>query len=295
MQGATQFFVGDRRARPMAITPGAFYGQTQPAFFFLIGMFGGSSIQMQMIQKMYGEVMHEVDQMIGVLDRARHPVALHRDRRRRSASAARRCRSTHRACPAARSKGSASGQRHRQRNVVHRTRGVPGGGGSGQAPSRTPSRVCRAAYEECVGRACQDGQAAFCDTDAVSDFFDKIEGAMQRGAGGLRQRAHAAERGGTGMRARRQRRMPVAGVRQRLPGREHDAVPVTGHRAAPQLGRAEAGAWGSSTSSRSRNWLEDEGAALREAQPLFLFLRRPHCDEPRPGDDTKNTKITKKT
>jgi hypothetical protein len=66
MQGATQFYAALKGA-PGLTTPDAFYGRTRPAFFFLLSMFGGSSIQMQMIQKMYGEVMHEVDQMIGVL------------------------------------------------------------------------------------------------------------------------------------------------------------------------------------------------------------------------------------
>ena len=66
MPRPTDFFIALKGA-PRLTTPGAFYGRTQPAFFFLLSMFGGSSIQMQMIQKMYGEIMHEVDQMIGVL------------------------------------------------------------------------------------------------------------------------------------------------------------------------------------------------------------------------------------
>lgn len=66
MQRPADFFIALKSGRRLT-TPGAFYGRTQPAFFFLLSMFGGSSIQMQMIQKMYGEIMHEVDQMIGVL------------------------------------------------------------------------------------------------------------------------------------------------------------------------------------------------------------------------------------
>jgi hypothetical protein len=175
MQGATPFFVAMKGA-PQLTTPGAFYGRTQPAFFFLLSMFGGSSIQMQMIQKMYGEVMHEVDQMIGVL--IAHGILSHFI-------------------------GTGVGDLVSGGSLSFHAPKLPGshieGYGFGTLASDNETwfigpeafqavedlvdsvkgafEDLSSSYEDCVSHV-QNGQAAFCNTDAVSDFFDKIEGAM---------------------------------------------------------------------------------------------------------------------
>ena len=186
MKGATEFFAGLTDAPPV-ITPGAFYGQTRPAFFFLISMFGGSSIQMQMIQKMYGEVMHEVDQMIGVL--VAHAIL-------------------------SQFIGTGVGDLRSGGSLSFHAPGLGGsaieGFGFGtsandnetwfigpeafQAVEDLAKKVkgafesLQGSVEECVDAAAM-GQAVFCDTDAVSDFFDKIEAAIQ-GAQEAYDRAH---------------------------------------------------------------------------------------------------------
>ena len=186
MKGATEFFAGLTDAPPV-ITPGAFYGQTRPAFFFLLSMFGGSSIQMQMIQKLYGEVMHEVDQMLGVL--LAHEIL-------------------------SQFIGTGVGDLRSGGSLSFHAPGLGGsaieGFGFGtsandnetwfigpeafQAVEDLAKKVkgafesLQGSIEECVDAAAM-GQAVFCDTDSVSDFFDKIEAAIQ-GAQEAYDRAH---------------------------------------------------------------------------------------------------------
>jgi hypothetical protein len=66
MLGAQQFFLAIN-ANKSVVTPGAFYGQTQPAFFGLLGLMSGMSIQMNLVNELYGEIMWEVSDMIAVL------------------------------------------------------------------------------------------------------------------------------------------------------------------------------------------------------------------------------------
>ncbi len=66
LPGAQQYFAR-LKATPGAQTPDAFYARTQPAFFGLLGMMAGSSLQMELCNKMYGEIMTEVSQMMAVL------------------------------------------------------------------------------------------------------------------------------------------------------------------------------------------------------------------------------------
>jgi hypothetical protein len=60
-------FFDELNARRLAMTPSAFYRQTRPAFFGLVGLIGGSSIQMQLVNKIYGEIMWEVSHMMSVV------------------------------------------------------------------------------------------------------------------------------------------------------------------------------------------------------------------------------------
>lgn len=60
-------FFDELNTRRLALTPASFYGRTQPAFFGLLGLMGGSSLQMKLVNKMYGEIMTEVSEMIAVL------------------------------------------------------------------------------------------------------------------------------------------------------------------------------------------------------------------------------------
>jgi hypothetical protein len=53
LPGASQFFAA-LKARREALSPGSFYQQTQPAFFGLIGLIGGSSLQMKLVNEIYG-------------------------------------------------------------------------------------------------------------------------------------------------------------------------------------------------------------------------------------------------
>ncbi|MGB2714715.1 MAG: PASTA domain-containing protein [Vicinamibacterales bacterium] len=175
MEGTAKFFAALKGA-PQVITPGAFYGRTQPAFFFLLGMFGGSSIQMQMIQKMYGEVMHEVDQMIGVL--VAHGIL---------------------SMFISTGVGDLVSGASLSFHVPLRPGSTIEGYGFGTSPTDNETwfigpqafqavedlvKEVKDAFtnlhdsiEECLDAAAQ-GQAAFCDTDAVDDFFGKIDGAI---------------------------------------------------------------------------------------------------------------------
>ncbi len=175
MQGSTEFFIALKGA-PGFTTPEAFYGRTRPAFFFLLSMFGGSSIQMQMIQKMYGEVMHEVDQMIGVL--IVHGIL-------------------------SQFIGTGIGDLVSGASLSFHAPRMPGshiegfGFGTSAADNETwfigPEAFQKVedlvkevkgafeglhdSYEDCKN-AILNNQAAFCNTDGVTDFFDKIEAAM---------------------------------------------------------------------------------------------------------------------
>jgi beta-lactam-binding protein with PASTA domain len=175
MPGSTPFFLA-LKGDPRFTTPGAFYGRTQPAFFFLLSMFGGSSIQMQMIQKMYGEVMHEVDQMIGVL--IVHGILSHFI-----------------GTSVGDLVSGASLSFHAPNMGGSHIEGFGFGTNAGdnetwfigpQAFQEVENLVSsvkdafkglQESYEDCV-QAVQNGQAAFCDTDAVTEFFNKIESAM---------------------------------------------------------------------------------------------------------------------
>jgi beta-lactam-binding protein with PASTA domain len=66
MPGAAQFFA-DLKVNNGVLTPGSFYGQTQPAFFGLLGLFGGASLEMRLVNEVYGPIMKEVSQMMAVL------------------------------------------------------------------------------------------------------------------------------------------------------------------------------------------------------------------------------------
>jgi hypothetical protein len=140
-------------------------------------MFGGSSIQMQMIQKMYGEVMHEVDQMIGVL--VAHSIL--------SAFIP-----------------TSVGELLSGASLSFHAPNLPGSAieGSGFGTSATDNETwfigpqafqevenlvdtvkgafenLQGSVEECVDAASQ-GQVTFCDLDSVNDFFDAIDGALQ--------------------------------------------------------------------------------------------------------------------
>ncbi len=65
MPGTLKFFANLERMKP--VTPGTFYGQTQPAFFGLGGMLGGMSIQMNLVVQIYGPIFNEVAHILGVL------------------------------------------------------------------------------------------------------------------------------------------------------------------------------------------------------------------------------------
>jgi hypothetical protein len=60
-------FFEELNTRRLAMTPSSFYERTRPAFFGLVGLIGGSSLQMQLVNKMYGEIMTEVSEMMSVL------------------------------------------------------------------------------------------------------------------------------------------------------------------------------------------------------------------------------------
>ena len=66
MPGAMQFFA-DLKTNGGLVTPGTFYGRTQPAFFGLLGLFGGASLEMKLVNEVYGPIMKEVSQMMAVL------------------------------------------------------------------------------------------------------------------------------------------------------------------------------------------------------------------------------------
>ena len=175
MQRPTDFFIALKGA-PQLTTPGAFYGRTQPAFFFLLGMFGGSSIQMQMIQKMYGEVMHEVDQILGVLVAhailsAFIPTSVQDIVSGASLSFHIPLR------PGSAIEGSGFGTSATDNETWFV------GPQAFQAVEDLVSSVkdafesLQGSVEECVEAASQ-GLAVFCDLDSVNDFFDKIDGAL---------------------------------------------------------------------------------------------------------------------
>lgn len=66
LPGAREYFAG-LQTTPQFQTPGGFYGRTRPAFFGLLGLMGGSSLQMKLVNDVYGPIMKEVSQMIAVL------------------------------------------------------------------------------------------------------------------------------------------------------------------------------------------------------------------------------------
>jgi beta-lactam-binding protein with PASTA domain len=175
LQGATEYFIAFKDT-PGFTTPDAFYGRTRPAFFFLISMFGGSSIQMQLIQKMYGDVMHEVDQMIGVL--IAHSIL-------------------------SQFIGTGIGDILSGASLSFHAPNMPGstieGYGFGSSPGDNETwfigpqafqavedlvdtvkgafEALHDSYEDCVA-AVSSGGAGFCNTDGVTDFFDTIKSAM---------------------------------------------------------------------------------------------------------------------
>jgi hypothetical protein len=65
MPGSLEFFANLERMKTVA--PGAFYGQTQPAFFGLGGLLGGMSIQMNLVVQIYGPIFNELAHILGVL------------------------------------------------------------------------------------------------------------------------------------------------------------------------------------------------------------------------------------
>ena len=60
-------FFEELNKRRLASSPAAFYSRTQPAFFGLLGLMGGSSLQMKLVNEIYGPIMTEVSEMIAVL------------------------------------------------------------------------------------------------------------------------------------------------------------------------------------------------------------------------------------
>ncbi len=66
---ATEFYAG--LAKPVAdrnaLDPKALYRQPQPAFFGLIGLLAGSSLQMNLVNQVYGKIMQEVTRMMVLL------------------------------------------------------------------------------------------------------------------------------------------------------------------------------------------------------------------------------------
>jgi hypothetical protein len=66
MPGAMDFFAQLKGTKD-ELTPAAFYGRTQPAFFGLLGLFSGCSLQMKLVNEIYGPIMKEVSQMMAVL------------------------------------------------------------------------------------------------------------------------------------------------------------------------------------------------------------------------------------
>jgi hypothetical protein len=51
----------------MPATPSSFYGQAQPAFFGLAGLMSGMSIQMNLVNRIYGPIMQDVTRMMVLL------------------------------------------------------------------------------------------------------------------------------------------------------------------------------------------------------------------------------------
>ncbi len=52
---------------PTVITPAAFYSQARPAFFGLIGLLGGSNIQVQLVLKIYGPAITYLENAMIIL------------------------------------------------------------------------------------------------------------------------------------------------------------------------------------------------------------------------------------
>jgi hypothetical protein len=59
----TEFLAG----APELVSPADFYGQPQPAFFGLAGLMGGMSLQMNLVNRIYGPVMAQVSRMMVLL------------------------------------------------------------------------------------------------------------------------------------------------------------------------------------------------------------------------------------
>jgi beta-lactam-binding protein with PASTA domain len=53
--------------QPALLSPARFYGQAKPAFFGLLGLMGGSSLQMKLVNEIYGPIMQEVGRMMAVV------------------------------------------------------------------------------------------------------------------------------------------------------------------------------------------------------------------------------------
>jgi hypothetical protein len=58
-----EFFAG----APALVSPADFYGQPQPAFFGLAGLMGGMSLQMNLVNRIYGPLMAQVSRMMVLL------------------------------------------------------------------------------------------------------------------------------------------------------------------------------------------------------------------------------------
>jgi hypothetical protein len=64
------------------LAPAAFYSQEEPAFFGLLGLLGGSSLQVQLVQKFYGKALQRLQEMMilllvdGLLDAFFNPMSL---------------------------------------------------------------------------------------------------------------------------------------------------------------------------------------------------------------------------
>jgi len=53
--------------QPAFVSPAQFYGQARPAFFGLFWLLGGSSLQMRLVNEIYGPIMQEVSRMIVIV------------------------------------------------------------------------------------------------------------------------------------------------------------------------------------------------------------------------------------
>ena len=66
---STEFYAGlaNSDADQNPLDPNGFYRQPQPAFFGLIGLMAGSSLQMNLVNQIYGKILQEVTRMMVIL------------------------------------------------------------------------------------------------------------------------------------------------------------------------------------------------------------------------------------